>query len=141
MNQKYWMSIHGDDSRVGLWAHEWKKHGSCGSSSPLLQNQKSYFETSVSAREHLPILEWLEDANIFPRPMSQKAVYSIRDVHRAIESHTGTQVNLDCKRLPNVPEPLLSGVYVCMDPKTLKPTNCGGRDRRCGFRNLIFMSK
>ena len=134
------MSIHGDDTSSRLWAHEWKKHGSCGSSSPLLKDQTAYFETSVGALEKMPLLEWLEDANIFPRPSSQKTSYSVRDVHRAIESRTGKKVTLDCKRLPNDPEPLFSGVYICMHPQTLKLTDCTGRDRRCGNRTLRFIS-
>lgn len=134
------MSIH-PGSSIGLWAHEWKKHGSCGSSSPLLKDQKAYFETTVNTLENLKLLNWLEDENIFPTKMSDSASYPIRDIHRAIEKHTGTKTYLDCKRIQGVSEPLLSGVFVCLDPETLKLTDCVRTDyRRCGSRNVKFIS-
>lgn len=136
------MSIHGDDVSSRLWSHEWRKHGSCGLSSPALKDQKEYFEKTVATMEKLPLLNWLEEANIFPRPLGENTLYSLRDVHRAIESKTGTKTYFDCKRLPNERIPLLSGIFICLDPQTLKLTDCKKDDyRRCGGRDVKFVTK
>lgn len=135
------MSIHGDDVSSRLWSHEWRKHGSCGLSSPALRDQKDYFEKTVGALENMPLLDWLKQANIVPRPLNENTLYSLTNVHSAIESKTGTKVYIDCTRLQNERIPLLSGVFICMDPRTLKLVDCQRTDyRRCGGRDVKFVT-
>lgn len=141
--KEIWMTIFADNENRNFWAHEWKKHGSCGSSSPLLSNQTEYFTKSIELYERLPLLTWLADAQIKPLPVSMGVSYAIKDIHSAIESKTKSRVYLDCKRLPRgiSPEPILTGVNICLHGETLELIDCSKDDKaQCGNGRIKFVS-
>ena len=137
------MTIFADNENRNFWAHEWKKHGSCGSSSPHLTNQTEYFAKSIELYERLPLMKWLEDAQIKPLPASKGVSYAIKDIHTAIESHIKSRIALDCKRLPRCisQEPILTGIVVCLDGENLEPVDCSKDDKaQCGNGKVKFLS-
>lgn len=137
------MTIFADNENKNFWAHEWRKHGSCGSSSPLLTNQTDYFTKSIEAYEKLPLTQWLSEASIKPTSATSDITYAIKDIHSAIESHTNARVYLECKRLPRSisTEPVLTGVHICMHSETLKPIDCSKDDKpQCGNARVRFIA-
>lgn len=105
---------------------------------------KSYFSETLKMYDSLPLLQWLKEEKIVPLPSSHRTSYPIKDIHSAIEKHTGgRRVFLECKRISrnDSPDPILTEIRVCYRPQDLEFTDCQSRDDGdCGSRNIRFLS-
>lgn len=135
----------GGGSDQTFWRHEWSKHGTCAAaSSPEMAGLKSYFLQTLQLYDSVPLLQWLKQEKIVPLPAHDRNSYPIKDIHAAIEKHTGgRRVFLECKRISrnDSPDPILTEIRVCFRPQDLEFTDCLSRDdSECGTKNIRFIS-
>lgn len=131
--QKFWPSLTGNPN---FWAHEWKRHGSCGKSVPEIENQLKYFQTTLKLFKSLNLAKALSDANIVP---SSESTVQYSDFVKALKKHTNDRLpKVNCKRLTSRRNetPIITSIDICYDKK-LKPIDCEPTFNRCTW-NLIL---
>jgi len=135
-------SSRGRQSRHVL-AHEWTKHGSCGRRSPQLADQFQYFNTTLRLYDSFPLTDWFKSSDILA---TNDRLFSVNDIHAAIERQLKSRVRLECSPYPEPrgPDsaPILSEIHICLDRKTLQTIDCTNRDDKQCFaknnKNLIL---
>lgn len=141
--QQKWGTLFTGGTDEGFWRHEWQKHGTCAATSPSLKGQTNYFVESLALYDRAQIKEWFRAAKIVPQPADSTRLYSVKEIHHAIESKTGHKIRLECRRLPKriAKEPIFSGLYICYDPDTLAYIDCPKPDDQdCGGQSLMYLS-
>lgn len=124
---KIWPNVlSGNDE--SFWNYEWSKHGTCAkAAAPKLATQSSYFQNIVQLVKSHPIDQYLAKGGVKPG----SGTYEKIKIHRAIEGAIGKRVYIDCEKTNGAP--VLSQLYICLDPKTLKPVDCRKSDNwDCG---------
>jgi ribonuclease T2 len=134
---KKWKSLNIDGNDESFWRHEWTKHGTCATSSPLLSGQFEYFDKVLQIYDLFPLKSWLSKRGIFA---SNDRLYSVTEIHYAIEYELKNRIRLECALIPDS-APVLTEIHICLDKVSLKPIDCPQTDdRQCGRRTLLFPS-
>ncbi|XP_011653385.1 ribonuclease 2 [Cucumis sativus] len=116
---KYWPTyrcglVSSCDNRKGsFWAHQYEKHGTCGS--PVILQEYDYFLTTLTLFYKYNVTEALENAEIVA---SDTKKYPIQDVLNAV--HSAFKVN---PKLACVKKGIIKEIYLCFD-KQFKLRDC-----------------
>ncbi|XP_022985160.1 ribonuclease 2-like [Cucurbita maxima] len=95
--ERYWPSyrcglVSSCSNRKGsFWAHQYEKHGTCGS--PVILHQYDYFFTTLALFFNYNVTEALEEADIIA---SDTKKYGIEDVFRAVRSAFKANPKITC---------------------------------------------
>lgn len=104
-----------------LWYHQWTQHGSCANGIEELSSPFKYLKNTVEEFKKYRLKEVLEADSIVP---SDKKLYRGRDIVRAIENYTKTDVRVTCKPKKKDPRTMvLEEVRICYDSE-LNLTDC-----------------
>jgi len=132
-----WKSLKIDGNHESFWRHEWTKHGTCATSSPLLKGQFEYFSKALQVFNSFPLKSWLSKGGIIA---SNDRFYSIHHIHEAIEFKLKSRVRLECALIPHS-LPLLTEIQICLDKNSLHAIDCPHKDdHQCGRKDVIFPS-
>ncbi|XP_003746238.1 ribonuclease Phyb [Galendromus occidentalis] len=130
--EKAWPSFRTNDPTV-FWAHEWKKHGTCGLGSPNLAGIFNYFNTTLTLHDRFDLRESLRKNGI---TASSKTPYEINKIRKALARDVQGNVQLICDKAEGYSNPILTEVRLCLT-ENLEVLDCPFKKERCG-KDLIF---
>ncbi|XP_022667604.1 ribonuclease Oy-like isoform X1 [Varroa destructor] len=118
-----------------FWAHEWKKHGTCGVSVPGLTGFLSFFNTTLALYERFNLTQFLENDDILP---SAATSYAVADVQHALKNDLYSKVDLVCDQANSFEYPVLTEVHLCLN-LDLQPIDCPYKKERCGKDRMFLL--
>ncbi|OEL34232.1 Ribonuclease 1 [Dichanthelium oligosanthes] len=74
-----------------FWGHEWEKHGTCAEN---IFDEHSYFQTAISLRDQLRVLDALAAGGVNP----DGGYYTLSQIKNAIRQGTGVEPFVECNR-------------------------------------------
>ncbi|RWS24256.1 extracellular ribonuclease LE-like protein [Leptotrombidium deliense] len=132
-----WSASHMNNTE--FWTHEWKKHGTCASSTPQLNGQQKYFSTALQLFKNLQLQRIFSDAKIAAGQLGSNSEYNLDIVKQVIKSKIGKKVQFVCRIEDSISKtPFLSEIYVCYDAKTMNVIDCPDYDK-CRGRKAHFL--
>lgn len=131
-----WNTLKPGGDVASFWTHEWSKHGTCAKNNRLLQGQLNYFKETLQLFDNYKLMQWLNDSHIVPSNQS----YPVQNFSRAIENKFGRKVNIVCIKAKQLPLPVISEVYLCLEKESLKPIDCPANNTPniCGNKNILY---
>lgn len=104
------------NSGSSFWSHEWDKHGTCSQS---VLSEHAYFQTALSLKNQIDLLQALQTAGISP----DGSFYSLANIKRAIKDAIGYEAWIECNRDEDGNSQLYQ-VYVCVDSSASELITC-----------------
>ena len=131
-----WKSLKSGSSNDHFWSHEYTKHGTCAIECPLMQNEFSYFKSTLDSFKRLHIEQWLAAGGVVP---STTQIYPLQAFHDAIEKGFGYKVQIQCTRSNHHDYPIIAQINFCLSKQDLSPFNCHSKDVRCTSSNIGYL--
>ncbi|XP_010066907.2 ribonuclease 1 [Eucalyptus grandis] len=89
-----------------FWSHEWEKHGTCSES---VLDQHAYFESALSLKQKVNLLQALKSAGITPG-----GSYSLKSIKDAITEAAGYTPWIECNKDSSGNYQIYQ-IYLCVD--------------------------
>lgn len=113
-----WRNLIQDRTDHNHWIHQWKKHGTCASSSRM-RGQLNYFKTALELHDQLEMNQWMSRENI-----TYGQSHQFDKVKNAIENGFGKRARYSCSKPASSTFPILSEVRFCYEPQNLTRIDC-----------------
>eukprot|EP00118_Oscarella_pearsei_P004154 m.17275 g.17275 ORF g.17275 m.17275 type:complete len:251 (+) comp27410_c0_seq1:60-812(+) len=119
----YWPNAKNKNSFY-FWNREWKKHGTCSLSDPIIKNSHDYFSAALRLFRKYDIYSILANSNILPGgnyvPSQFMKAFERLDIQPVLRCVPGSSETSDIQQL-----------YICFD-KNLNPCQCRtAEDKTC----------
>ncbi|XP_060529972.1 ribonuclease Oy [Cylas formicarius] len=123
----YWVNIEANTKPNSLWAHEWKKHGTCSVTLPQLDSVANYFASGLKFTKLYDLSRILANSGIVPNNVA----YSVDAIYNVVKSALKVNPTVQCVVDAKSKESFLSEIRICLN-KTLDLTDCDGQKSKNG---------
>ncbi|XP_019766589.1 ribonuclease Oy [Dendroctonus ponderosae] len=139
----YWINVEANTKPNSFWAHEWKKHGTCASSLPLLDSVTNYFQTGLKLNRQYELADILAKGGVSPSSTG----YDVAQFYNALKSGLGKEPIIHCVQDKKTNSSYISEIRICFN-KTLEMIDCNptnpvhrarfGLDTNCNQKKLVW---